>query len=102
MPGITFPIRSSGKIIVIFTGILWTTLTKFPDAFWGGIRLKEDAEAGEKDNTFPSIFVLEKASTITSASCPTWIFFICVSLKLAIIQTYLVGTTDINGQPFFI
>ena len=41
--------------MVILTGILCTTLTKLPEAFCGGIRLKDDAEAGEKDNTLPLI-----------------------------------------------
>ena len=36
-----------------------TTLMKFPDAFWGGIKLNDDAEAGDKDNTFPFILYLE-------------------------------------------
>ena len=54
IPGIIFPVRLLGKFIVIFIGILCTTLTKLPEAFCGGIRLKEEAEAGEKDNTFPS------------------------------------------------
>ena len=38
---------------VILIGILWTTLIKFPDAFCGGIKLNDDAEAGDKDKTFP-------------------------------------------------
>ena len=67
MPGIIFPVKLAGKFIVIFIGILCTTLTKLPEAFCGGIRLKEDAEAGEKDNTVPSNLRLLKASILIEA-----------------------------------
>ncbi len=54
-PGTIFPTRFGGISMVILIGILCTTLIKLPEAFWGGIKLNDEADAGDIESTVPFI-----------------------------------------------
>src|SRR5215470_109666 len=75
-----------------------TTFTKLPVAFSGGSKLSTAPVAPAIESTCP-LNVLPYVSTFTSAFCPGFLFFNCVSLKFAVTQTLCSGTTTSNPCP---